>query len=167
MNLKIFKDLSSLTGINLWSSRDDVKARLILDIEKKYEFKYLGNKLAKILVVVEDSKLPTDNELYTLFNKILKSISLSLNDVFVLVLPEQINIDDHYKGLIKNFINVLSPMNILVLGNKSFSLFSDLTNEFKINQTFSLQDLITNPVNKKSAYKVLLKFKELCNALSE
>lgn len=147
--------------------RKDIAARNFLKTQSQiFNFNLYGNVLSTTLVIVNETKLfQTNSNIDTLFIKMLKSINLTINDIFVLNYED---IQDAHEQIILKYISLLKPTNILILGNftrihtenkKSGEPIK--LNESNVILSHSLLNLIDHPHLKKDAYRDLLLLKQL------
>lgn len=156
-----FKDFYSIFGINIWKAKTDVGLKkYLLENHINNYIRYMGNKCSRILVIVEDENLYHNNDFQTLFIKMLKSIGLSLDDVFVLTYFGAQKHTENTKKLFDDFIRIFQPKSILILGVDIAKIINDDVIQSITTKTFGLADLINNPQYKKSAYHDLLAFKD-------
>lgn len=146
--------------------RSDIAARNFLNTESgknDFQYKYFGNSLSKILIIVKDIQLFAEHtDVDDLFLKMLKSINLTINDVFVL----NYTMSKH-ENLAFEFLEIFNPDVVLVLGDFNYFDYDPAKHEsidfktIKIILSHSLTTLKELPASKKDAYKHLLLLKKL------
>ncbi len=121
--------------------------------EKKQDLVYHGANLKNVLVMIDDSKRVFSGLEYALLTKILKAISLDINDVAVVDAFDPSSSMDNLKDQLK-------PKLILSFGN-SFPQVSGGLNELSEQEgiscliTHSLQDLESNLDMKRALWNGL------------
>jgi uracil-DNA glycosylase family 4 len=138
-------------GIDVWKEKLAQAPPLL--------FSGCGSLKSKVIFLMENSTPSKKETVGELFNKMLTSINLSRETVYIITFLKP---RDEVLDLLKQKIQTLQPKVLMVMGDAAKNLLSNQT-EFEsipVILTHHPEHLLSSPQDKKSAYQDLLSLQQ-------